>query len=418
MSQNSRARDAVLLAAGALGGAALTAFLLRRQRTEHREVLAPACVAAAEKQKADFLKALQGHLRGGIVVAMVFLGDKLGLYRTMAAGQRGSVEGWTAARLAKAAGGLQPRLVQEWLSQQAAVGLLGFDATAKTFTLPKHHAAFLAEELSGSFFAAYATLLYACYARLPSMLQSFRGKCLAPTYDEAGDEVADAMARLHLPEFKFHLIPDVFPLVLNGKLQQQLYSGQLVCADVGCSGADCTLELAKRFPGSHFYAYEVAIPALERADLNVQKSQCKNVTVVDAKKQPLGNGAPTGKGLATKFDFVLCYDVLHDLADPEALMREVRDVLSPEGVWLVVDITAHEDFAANIEKHPGAGTYYGISVCLCLPSGLSAEGGRGLGTLGFPPQVAEDMFRRCGFSRVRSFKMPGLEKNTCYEVQI
>ena len=32
-------------------------------------------------------------------------------------------------------------------------------------------------------------------------------------------------------------------------------------------------------------------------------------------------------------------------------------------------------------------------MCVCLPSGLSADGGRGLGTLGFPPHIAEPMFR-------------------------
>ena len=31
-------------------------------------------------------------------------------------------------------------------------------------------------------------------------------------------------------------------------------------------------------------------------------------------------------------------------------------------------------------------------MCVCLPSGLSADGGRGLGTLGFPPDLAEPMF--------------------------
>ena len=35
------------------------------------------------------------------------------------------------------------------------------------------------------------------------------------------------------------------------------------------------------------------------------------------------------------------YDVLHDLADPEQLIREVRSVLADEGVWVIVDIASH-----------------------------------------------------------------------------
>lgn len=57
-------------------------------------------------------------------------------------------------------------------------------------------------------------------------------------------------------------------------------------------------------------------------------------------------------------------------------------------------------------------------MCVCLPSGLSTTNGRGLGTLGFPPHVAEPMLRRQGFGRVRAFRMPGLEKNQVYVAQI
>lgn len=35
---------------------------------------------------------------------------------------------------------------------------------------------------------------------IPWVLGLFLGQCLAPTYDEAGADLADAMARLHVPE--------------------------------------------------------------------------------------------------------------------------------------------------------------------------------------------------------------------------
>jgi len=427
-------RDAALLMLGAAGGAVMaTAFALllpaRKQQQQQQQPgnqvappaeAAPECITNAEADKAAFKMMLQGQLRGAMVVAMIYLGDKLGLYKAMAVRGEGRVATtWTASSLAKVVGGLHPRLVQEWLNQQAAAGILDFEVNSHTFALKQPGVPCLAQELSGSFFAAYATLALACFSRLPSMLQAFKKSCLAPTYDEAGELVADAMARMHVPEFKLNLIPECFPAILEGQLLERLRKGGLVCADIGCSGADCTLELARAFPGNAFYAYEVAQPALERAHANVKSAGLNSVTVVDAKKQAVGLGPPAEGGAAGgKFDFVLCYDVLHDLSDPEALMHEVRGVLSPHGVWLVVDITAHGDASENIARHPAAGTFYGFSVCLCLPSGLSAEGGKGLGTLGFPAKLGEEMFRSCGFSKVRSFKMPGLEKNTCFEVQI
>ncbi|CAJ1370366.1 unnamed protein product [Effrenium voratum] len=408
-------RDASFAAGGLLLGAWLSWAL--RPAADKAEKAAekvpdeaefPSEVAALEARKAELQRQLGADLRGAAVMAMVYLGDQLGLYRTMAS------DTWTASKLAKAAGGLQPRLVQEWLAQQAASGILDFDAARQSFALPAPCRALLAEQLSGSFFAPYATMMLACWKRLPAMLQAFRGGCLAPSYDEAGEDLADAMARLHVPEVKFFFIPRALPVIQEGSLLQRLHNEALLCADIGCSGADCTLELARAFPRSRFHAYEVADPALARARDNVKHTGLKNLFVEDAKVQPVGQGAPGGN----KFDFVMCYDVLHDLADPEQLIREVRSVLADEGVWVIVDIASHGDMAANIQQHQKAPTYYGISVCVCLASGLSTANGAGLGTLGFPPEVAEPMFRQNGFSRVRSFKMPGLEKNQCYELQI
>lgn len=128
-------------------------------------------VMKAEERKALLLQQLAGHLKGTTVMAMVYLGDKLGLYKQMAS--RGST--WTASRLAKAAGGLQARLVQEWLAQQAAAGLLDFDPKKGTFSLSSACVPLLAEPLSGSFFAPYATLMLACWKRIPTMMDAFRG---------------------------------------------------------------------------------------------------------------------------------------------------------------------------------------------------------------------------------------------------
>ena len=43
-------------------------------------------------------------------------------------------------------------------------------------------------------------------------------------------------------------------------------------------------------------------------------------------------------------------DVLHDMADPEALCREVKKALAPDGTWLVVDIRNFGSVAENIRN--------------------------------------------------------------------
>src|SRR6476619_4840365 len=79
-----------------------------------------------------------GAVLGG---AMVVIGDKLGLYRSMAgAGSLTSVE--LAART-----GTAERYVREWLSAQAARGYVSYDGGGR-FSLPDEHAAPLTDETS------------------------------------------------------------------------------------------------------------------------------------------------------------------------------------------------------------------------------------------------------------------------------
>ena len=79
-----------------------------------------------------------GALLGG---AMVVIGDKLGLYRSMAgAGPLTPTE--LAART-----GTAERYVREWLSAQAARGYVSYDGDGR-FSLPDEHAAPLTDETS------------------------------------------------------------------------------------------------------------------------------------------------------------------------------------------------------------------------------------------------------------------------------
>jgi hypothetical protein len=79
-----------------------------------------------------------GALLGG---AMVVIGDKLGLYRSMA-----GAGPLTPAELA-ARTGTAERYVREWLSAQAARGYVSYDGDG-LFSLPDEHAAPLTDETS------------------------------------------------------------------------------------------------------------------------------------------------------------------------------------------------------------------------------------------------------------------------------
>src|SRR3954466_10673849 len=96
-----------------------------------------------------------GALLGG---AMVVIGDKLGLYRSMA-GAGALTPGELAART-----GTAERYVREWLSAQAARGYVTYEGNGQ-FSLPDEHAVALTDESSPAcVIGAFEIALGAVYA--------------------------------------------------------------------------------------------------------------------------------------------------------------------------------------------------------------------------------------------------------------
>ena len=107
---------------------------------------------------------------------LVYLGDRLGLWRALA--DLGTA---TVAELAERSG-VTPRYVQEWLSAQAANGYVTYDAATESFTLSVEAAAVLAEEESPAAMMAGFELIAAVWAavdRLAQRLHDRRGHRLA-----------------------------------------------------------------------------------------------------------------------------------------------------------------------------------------------------------------------------------------------
>jgi len=92
----------------------------------------------------DKLQTLVGQLlsdiAGAASVAMVRMGDALGLYKTL--NERGSM---TCDALAVAAN-VHPRYLREWLAQQTASNYLTYDSATQKFTLSPEQAAMFADE--------------------------------------------------------------------------------------------------------------------------------------------------------------------------------------------------------------------------------------------------------------------------------
>jgi hypothetical protein len=93
-----------------------------------------------------FAGRMLGDLGATVTGALVYLGDRLGLYRALASGPV------TSAELAERTGTAE-RYVREWLANQAASGYVLYEPATQRFALPAEHAAVLADETSPAFMA-------------------------------------------------------------------------------------------------------------------------------------------------------------------------------------------------------------------------------------------------------------------------
>ena len=103
--------------------------------------------AVDEAKLEELMGQLVGHMTGSALCFGIWLGDELGLYRTL-------VElGATSADDLAAKSGCHPRLVREWLDGQAAGGLLAWDEASDRYEIGPEAAMALADDESPAFVA-------------------------------------------------------------------------------------------------------------------------------------------------------------------------------------------------------------------------------------------------------------------------
>lgn len=344
---------------------------------------------------------LFSKLEGAVTAGMVHLGDRLGLYSTLAMS-----EGHSAESLARATG-LHERWVREWLHNQVAARFIecdDLDADVPIFSLSSEAVAVLATPDHPAYGMGMFHRLPQTMAALEDMPQAFRTG-VGFDYDSHGAEGAVGIERSFEPWNKNYLVPVVLP-ALDGIIDR-LERGARV-ADIGCGAGSLVLLLAKTFPNSSFVGYDISRFALERANEKLRLEGLDNARFVHPSEEAIP--------VDGSFDFITTFDCIHDMTHPGDMMHTIRRALSDEGTWLLVDIKAQETVAENITKNPMASMLYGISVLSCMSSAMSEPDGEGLGTLGLPASRAEFMAHAAGFRHFRRLEVEH-NVNAFYEIR-
>jgi hypothetical protein len=125
-------------------------------------------MAVDESKLQQLLGKMLGEVGAAMSIGLVLLGDKYGLYKTLAAA--GPL---TATELASRTG-TAARYVQEWAAAQAAGGYINFDPATERFSISPEQALVLADENGPAFFPAMFEIAAAAARDLPKVEVAFR----------------------------------------------------------------------------------------------------------------------------------------------------------------------------------------------------------------------------------------------------
>ncbi len=349
----------------------------------------------AEQATEAFAEKILGDYAGANAFFMASIGDRLGLFKDLA--ENGAA---TSDELA-ARTGLQERYLREWLGGMGAAGYLDYEPATGRCALPPDRMPVLAEEAGPYFFGCaffdFSTYFGETYHQL---LDAFRNGGGVAQHVH-GAEVAESIDRFTAPWFEHMLVPLWLPEMPD--VHAKLEAGAEVC-DVGCGRGRAVIRLAEAFPRSRFVGHDLYEPAIRAAE-----EAAEQAGVADRVRFELRDAV---EGLGGPFDVITTFDVVHDSADPQGLLRAIHAALAPDGRYVCVDINCADRPEDNVG--PFATVLYGLSLGYCLSVSL-AESGAGLGTLGLPESKLTELATKAGFTKVRRLEVEDLFNNV-YEL--
>ena len=328
---------------------------------------------------------LFGALLATLDVQSVYLGDRLGYYRTLA-----GAGGLTSAELA-ARTGTAERYAREWLEQLAVTGILtaseDTDAIRRRFTLPEGHAEPLTDVLSPNHLVPLARLLVGVGKQMDSLAEAYRSGG-GVSWAEHGVDAREAQAAANRPMFLGALGTEYLPSIPD--VDAALRRGGRV-ADIGCGFGWSSIGIALAYPDATVDGYDLDAPSIEAARRNAAEAG-----VGDRVRFHLADAA-TIAAAGERYDVAIAFECMHDLPDPVGVLASMRALAGDRGTVAVMDERVAETFTApgdEIER-----LIYGYSLLCCLPDGMAHQPSEGTGTV-MRPDTLRGYAVRAGFAGI------------------
>jgi ubiquinone/menaquinone biosynthesis C-methylase UbiE len=326
-----------------------------------------------------FIGQFVNDLGASVHTGMVVIGEKLGLYKALAAGAMSPAE--LAAKT-----GTDERYLREWLASQAAGGYVTYDAATGKFRLSAEQAFTLAYDDSPAYLPGAFELALGSLAAVPRIAESFRTGA-GMGWHEHQDGVFHGCEKCFRPGYAANLVSTWIPSLKDVK--EKLETGARV-ADVGCGKGASTVLMAKAFPRSQFFGFDYHDKSIEAARESAKRQGVADrvsFQVAKAKDFP-----------GRDYDFVAVLDCLHDMGDPAGAAAHLRRALAADGTWMIVEPFANDQLQDNL--NPVGRVYYSFSTLLCTPCSRSQEVALCLGAQAGEKRIRE-VVTSAGFTRFR-----------------
>jgi 2-polyprenyl-3-methyl-5-hydroxy-6-metoxy-1,4-benzoquinol methylase len=356
-----------------------------------------------EQKINQFSSAVMHDLDATAHCALAYIGDILGLYKAMATAKDNGVTSQELADITCT----HERYIRDWLAEQASKNYVIYEPSNGRYVLPEEHAAVLVDETSNNYLAGGFQMLISILRRQPKIVEAFRtGEGFEWGDNDTG--VFEGQARLNSSQYRANLTDKWIPALMDVEEKLCRHEGAKV-ADIGCGYGISTAFMAKAYPNSSFVGVDNHAPSIEMArkratEQGLAHEDRLRFITAQAESFPRCGG----------YDLVTFFDCFHDMGNPFAVARHVKDVLKPNGTLMLVEMASSDSLEQNIESPVGTNGYAG-SIFVCLPTAFAQmkKSGRIVGPereeeLAILPlggmvdeKTIERVLRTCGFTKFR-----------------
>ena len=314
---------------------------------------------------------------------LLSVGHRTKLFDTMA-----KLAPSTSQEIATAAA-LNERYVREWLGGLVTSKIIDYFPESQKYSLSKEKAEFLTRDASYNFASSMQWIPALAYVE----------DHIVGCFEKGGGVPYELFRRFHtvMAEESSQtvlgsLVENILPII--PQISKRLCSGIHVL-DIGCGSGRVINLMAKNYPNSSFTGYDFSSEAIENA---INEAKNLGLTNSTFEKQD------ASKFRKDKFfDVITAFDAIHDQAEPDKVLENIRKSLKSDGIFLMQDIRASSKLENNM-NHSLAPYLYTVSCLHCMTVSL-AQKGKGLGAM-WGKELAIEMLKEAGFSSVEVKELP------------